>query len=60
MIPFVCDKCNHTFCISHRHPFDHDCTKELPQKKFAVNNIFSGAREKRLEMLAKQKAGIKQ
>ncbi|OXA58747.1 AN1-type zinc finger protein 2A [Folsomia candida] len=27
MIPILCDTCNLNFCLKHRHPQDHECTK---------------------------------
>lgn len=28
MIPILCDTCNLNFCLKHRHPIDHACTRE--------------------------------
>ncbi|XP_023603832.1 AN1-type zinc finger protein 2A isoform X2 [Myotis lucifugus] len=27
MLPVACDQCHGNFCIQHRHPLDHSCTR---------------------------------
>ncbi|PIK47051.1 putative AN1-type zinc finger protein 1 [Apostichopus japonicus] len=34
-VPVTCPFCNFQFCMSHRHPQDHDCTK-MPEREKSV------------------------
>jgi len=57
LVPVVCDSCRLNFCLTHRHPTDHDCKPENARKTAAnaatsrisstsgqtkISNFFSG------------------